>query len=285
MKRIVTIQDISCIGKCSLTVALPIISACGVETAVIPTAVLSTHTAFDGFTFRDLTDEIPPIAAHWKAQGMAVDAIYTGYLGSFQQLEIVSQFFDQFKTPENLILVDPVMADNGALYAGFTPEFVQEMAKLCGKADIIVPNLTEACYLLNIPYPGEDYTRADIQHILTELGKLGCKQVVLTGVSLEPGRLGVMAYDTEKQTFFEYYNEKMPSSFHGTGDVFASVVVGAMMRGCSLEDALRLAVDFTLESIRKTVADPEHRWYGVNFEEAIPLLVSRLSHEPHPSNH
>ena len=285
MKRIVTIQDISCIGKCSLTVALPIISACGVETAVIPTAVLSTHTAFDGFTFRDLTDEIPPIAAHWKAQGMAVDAIYTGYLGSFQQLEIVSQFFDQFKTPENLILVDPVMADNGALYAGFTPEFVQEMAKLCGKADIIVPNLTEACYLLNIPYPGEDYTRADIQHILTELGKLGCAQVVLTGVSLEPGRLGVMAYDTEKQTFFEYYNEKMPSSFHGTGDVFASVVVGAMMRGCPLEDALRLAVDFTLESIRKTVADPEHRWYGVNFEEAIPLLVSRLSHEPHPSNH
>ena len=285
MKRIVTIQDISCIGKCSLTVALPIISACGVETAVIPTAVLSTHTAFNGFTFRDLTDEIPPIAAHWKAQGMAVDAIYTGYLGSFQQLEIVSQFFDQFKTPENLILVDPVMADNGALYAGFTPAFVQEMAKLCGKADIIVPNLTEACYLLNIPYPGEDYTRADIQHILTELGKLGCKQVVLTGVSLEPGRLGVMAYDTEKQTFFEYYNEKMPSSFHGTGDVFASVVVGAMMRGCPLEDALRLAVDFTLESIRKTVADPEHRWYGVNFEEAIPLLVSRLSHEPHPSNH
>ncbi len=285
MKRIVTIQDISCIGKCSLTVALPIISACGVETAVIPTAVLSTHTAFDGFTFRDLTDEIPPIAAHWKAQGMSVDAIYTGYLGSFQQLEIVSQFFDQFKTPENLILVDPVMADNGALYAGFTPEFVQEMAKLCGKADIIVPNLTEACYLLNIPYPGEDYTRADIQHILTELGKLGCKQVVLTGVSLEPGRLGVMAYDTEKQTFFEYYNEKMPSSFHGTGDVFASVMVGAMMRGCPLEDALRLAVDFTLESIRKTVADPEHRWYGVNFEEAIPLLVSRLSHESHPSNH
>ena len=285
MKRIVTIQDISCIGKCSLSVAMPIISACGVETAVIPTAVLSTHTAFDGFTFRDLTDEIPPIAAHWKAQGMAVDAIYTGYLGSFQQLEIVSQFFDQFKTPENLILVDPVMADNGALYAGFTPEFVQEMAKLCGKADIIVPNLTEACYLLNIPYPGEDYTRADIQHILTELGKLGCKQVVLTGVSLEPGRLGVMAYDTEKQTFFEYYNEKMPSSFHVTGDVFASVMVGAMMRGCPLEDALRLAVDFTLESIRKTVADPEHRWYGVNFEEAIPLLVSRLSHEPHPSNH
>lgn len=285
MKRIVTIQDISCIGKCSLTVALPIISACGVETAVIPTAVLSTHTAFDSFTFRDLTDEIPPIAAHWKAQGMTMDAIYTGYLGSFQQLEIVSQFFDQFKTPDNLILVDPVMADNGALYAGFTPEFVKEMAKLCGKADIVVPNLTEACYLLNIPYLGENYTREDIQHILTELGKLGCKQVVLTGVSLEPKQLGVMAYDTEHKTFFEYYNEKLPSSFHGTGDVFASVVVGAMMRGCLLADALGLAVDFTLESIKKTVADPAHRWYGVNFEEAIPLLAARLPHEYHPSNH
>lgn len=285
MKRIVTIQDISCIGKCSLTVALPIISACGVETAVIPTAVLSTHTAFDGFTFRDLTDEIPPIAAHWKAQGMAVDAIYTGYLGSFQQLEIVSRFFDQFKTTENLILVDPVMADNGALYAGFTPAFVQEMAKLCGKADIIVPNLTEACYLLNIPYPGRTTPERTSSTSSPSWASWAASRWCSPGSAWEPGRLGVMAYDTEKQTFFEYYNEKMPSSFHGTGDVFASVVVGAMMRGCPLEDALRLAVDFTLESIRKTVADPEHRWYGVNFEEAIPLLVSRLSHEPHPSNH
>lgn len=278
MKRIVTIQDISCVGKCSLTVALPIISACGVETAVIPTAVLSTHTAFEGFTFRDLTEEILPVTAHWKQEQLQFDAIYTGYLGSFEQLEIVSQCFNAFKTPENLIVVDPVMADHGALYAGFTPEFVREMAKLCGKADIIVPNLTEACYLLDIPYLGEDYTREEIEHILISLNQLGAKKVVLTGVSFQPDKLGVMAYDGETKAFFQYYNEKMPASFHGTGDVFASVVVGAMMRGCSFDQALEIAVDYTLECIRKTVADPDHRWYGVNFEEAIPMLVSRLQH-------
>lgn len=278
MKRIVTIQDISCVGKCSLTVALPIISACGVETAVIPTAVLSTHTAFQGFTFRDLTEEILPVTAHWKREQLQFDAIYTGYLGSFEQLEIVSQCFDTFRTPDNLILVDPAMADNGTLYKGFTTEFVREMAKLCGKADIIVPNLTEACYLLDIPYLGDNYTQADIERILVSLSELGAKKVVLTGVSFQPGQLGVMAYDGESNSFFQYYNEKMPSSFHGTGDIFASVVVGAMMRGCSLNEALEIAVDYTLECIRKTVADPEHRWYGVNFEEAIPMLVSRLEH-------
>lgn len=283
LKRIVTIQDISCIGKCSLTVALPIISACGVETAVIPTAVLSTHTAFTGFTFRDLTEEILPIVAHWKREHMTVDAIYTGYLGSFQQLEIVSQVFDQFKTLDNFILVDPAMADNGALYAGFTPEFVKEMAKLCGKADIMVPNLTEACYLLDIPYLGERYTKQDIQDILVALSALGAKQVALTGVSFSPDQLGVMAYDAETGTFFSYYNEKMPASFHGTGDVFASVVVGAMARGHTLWEALPLAVDYTLESIRKTIADPARQWYGVNFEEAIPMLTTRLSEKAHES--
>ena len=276
MKRIVTIQDISCIGKCSLTVALPIISACGVETAVIPTAVLSTHTAFDGFTFRDLTDEILPIAAHWKAQGMAVDAIYTGYLGSFRQLEIVSQFFDQFKTPENLILIDPAMADNGALYAGFTPEFVQEMAKLCGKADIIVPNLTEASFMLGIDYVGDNYDEAYIKKLLKDLTGLGCKTAVLTGVSFEPGKIGAMAYDSATDSYSSYFNEKLPVSFHGTGDVFASACVGALMNGKDLTGALKIAVDYTLECIRETQKDPEARWYGVSFEAAIPMLVHSL---------
>ena len=197
MKRIVTIQDISCIGKCSLTVALPIISACGVETAVIPTAVLSTHTAFQGFTFRDLTEEITPISEHWKKEGIGFDAIYTGYLGSFEQLELVSRLIDQFKTEDNLIIVDPVMADNGALYPGFTQEFVAEMAKLCGKADVIVPNLTEASYMLQIPYVGEEYSEENIKEMLVSLSQLGTKKVVLTGVSFAPDQLGVMAYDAK----------------------------------------------------------------------------------------
>ena len=278
MKRIVTIQDISCIGKCSLTVALPIISACGVETAVIPTAVLSTHTAFQGFTFRDLTEEITPISEHWKKEGIEFDAIYTGYLGSFEQLELVSRLIDQFKTEDNLIIVDPVMADNGALYPGFTQEFVEEMAKLCGKADVIVPNLTEASYMLQIPYVGEEYSEENIKEMLVSLSQLGTKKVVLTGVSFAPDQLGVMAYDAKQKRFFRYFNEKLSASFHGTGDVFASAMTGAMMNNCSLEQALEVAVDYTVESIRKTMEDPEHRWYGVNFERAIPMLVERLNH-------
>ena len=278
MKRIVTIQDISCIGKCSLTVALPIISACGVETAVIPTAVLSTHTAFQGFTFRDLTEEITPISEHWKKEGIEFDAIYTGYLGSFEQLELVSRLIDQFKTEDNLSIVDPVMADNGALYPGFTQEFVAEMAKLCGKADVIVPNLTEASYMLQIPYVGEEYSEENIKEMLVSLSQLGTKKVVLTGVSFAPDQLGVMAYDAKQKRFFRYFNEKLSASFHGTGDVFASAMTGAMMNNCSLEQALEVAVDYTVESIRKTMEDPEHRWYGVNFERAIPMLVERLNH-------
>lgn len=277
MKRIVTIQDISCVGKCSLTVALPIISACGVETAVIPTAVLSTHTAFQGFTFHDLTEEILPIASHWKQEKIGFDAIYTGYLGSFEQLELVSQFMDQFKTEKNFVIVDPVMADNGSLYPGFTKEFVREMEKICGKADVIVPNLTEASYLLDIPYMGDQYDENDIKNILVSLSKLGCRKVVLTGVSLVPDQLGVVSYDAETKQFFHYFNEKMPASFHGTGDIFASAMTGALMNQCTLEQALEIAVDYTVACIRKTIADPDHRWYGVNFEQALPLLVERLN--------
>ena len=277
MKRIVTIQDISCVGKCSLTVALPIISACGVETAVIPTAVLSTHTAFQGFTFHDLTEEIAPIAAHLKKETIKFDAIYTGYLGSFKQVELVSDFMDQFKTEDNLIIIDPVMGDNGALYPGFSKKYVNEMAKLCGKADVIVPNLTEASYLLQVPYVGDEYDEAYIKEMLVSLSQLGPKKVVLTGVSFTPDQLGVMSYDAEQKTFFRYFSEKLPASFHGTGDIFASAMTGVMMNDCSLEQALEVAVDYTVESIRKTIEDAEHRWYGVNFERAIPLLVERLN--------
>ena len=157
MKRIVSVQDISCLGKCSLTVALPIISAMGVECAVVPTAVLSTHTMFRGYTVRDLTDDINPIINHWRKENIKYDAVYTGYLGSFEQLNIVGQMFDEYKNDGALIVVDPVMADNGKLYPGFTEEFAKSMATICGKADVIVPNLTEASYMLGVPYVGSDY--------------------------------------------------------------------------------------------------------------------------------
>lgn len=277
MKRVVSIQDISCLGKCSLTVALPIISAMGVETCVVPTAVLSTHTGgFSGFTFHDLTQEVAPIAAHWKKEGITFDAIYTGYLGSFEQIELVGQFFDQFGGKDTLVYVDPAMADNGVLYTGFTPEFAKEMGKLCGKADVIVPNLTEASFMLGVDYVGDQYDEAYIKDLLKQLTGLGCKTAVLTGMSFEPGKIGAMAYDSVTGTYASYFNEKLPVQFHGTGDVFASACVGALMNGKDLAGALKVAVDYTLECIRETQNDPDARWYGVNFESAIPMLVHSL---------
>ncbi len=277
MKRVLSVQDISCLGKCSLTVALPIISAMGVETAVIPTAVLSTHTAFKGFTFRDLTDDIKPIEAHWEKEKIAFDAIYTGYLGSKEQIEIVSDLFERFGSRDNIILVDPAMADNGEMYKGFTPEFAKKMAKLCGKADVIVPNLTEASYMLGIPFAGENYDEAYIKRVLKQLTELGAKTAVLTGVSLETGKLGAAGYDSVHNNYFSYYNEKLPVNFHGTGDIFASAMCGALVRGLNLEDSTKLAVDYTLEAMKETLKDKNYNWYGVNFESAIPMLVKRIN--------
>lgn len=276
MKRIVTIQDISCVGKCSLTVALPIISAMGVETAIVPTAVLSTHTMFKEFTFKDLTDEITPIAKHWKQENIGFDAIYTGYLGSKEQIDIVAKFFDMFKTQENIIVIDPVMADNGKLYPAFDEEYAKEMAKLCGRADIILPNITEASFMTGMEYR-EDYDETYIKKMLTELAKLGAKKVVLTGVAFEEGMTGVMGYDCEKDEYFQYTNKMIDASFHGTGDIFASTFVGAMMRGFDCAESLKIAADYTAECIRLTLEDKEGRWYGVNFEEGIPYLLSLLS--------
>lgn len=276
MKRIVTIQDISCVGKCSLTVALPIISAMGVETAIIPTAVLSTHTAFDDFTFRDLTDEIVPIAEHWNREGIGFDAIYTGYLGSFEQLKIVSDFFDEFKTAENFIFVDPAMGDNGELYKGFTPEFAKEMGKLCGKADIIVPNMTEAAYMLGFDRVEEEYDEDYVKDVLYKLSLLGTKMVVLTSVSYDEESIGVVAYDSVKKEYFTYFDEKIDVKYHGTGDVFASACVGALMNDFSLADSLKIAANYVVECIKDTQADAARNWYGVNFETVIPYLIRTI---------
>lgn len=276
MKRIVTIQDVSCVGKCSLTVALPIISAMGVEAAVIPTAVLSTHTAFSGFTFHDLTDEIEPITEHWKKENIKFSAVYTGYLGSKRQLDICSRIFDDMKADGSLIFADPAMADNGNLYKGFTKEFAKEMADLCGKADIVVPNLTEASFMLDVPYVGDNYDKDYIKDILVRLTEKGTKVACLTGVSFEEGKLGAMAYDSESGKFYEYYREKFPFSFHGTGDIFASAMLGALALEKGLEESMKIAVDYTVECIKITCEHPDHNWYGVEFESAIPYLVDRI---------
>lgn len=275
MKRIVTIQDISCLGKCSLTVALPIISAMGVEAAIVPTAVLSTHTMFSGFTFHDLTDEILPIADHWQKENLKFDAVYTGYLGSDEQINIVAEFFDRFKTEENLFIIDPVMADNGKLYPAFDMAFAAKMAKLCGKADIILPNITEASFMTGMEYK-EVYDEAYIKEMLLKLADLGAKKVLLTGVGFEEGMTGVMGYDSETKEFFHYTNKKLPASYHGTGDIFASTFTGAMMNGFDWKEAVKMAADYTAECIRVTMEDPNGCWYGVNFEKTIPMLVEMI---------
>ncbi len=275
MKRLVTIQDISCVGKCSLTVALPIISAMGVETAVIPTAVLSTHTMFNNFTFRDLSNDIPEIAKHWKEENINFEAIYTGYLGSIEQIDMLKEFFKEFKTDDNFIFIDPVMGDNGKLYTGFDQKFALEMKELCKMADIVVPNLTEASYMLEREYK-EKYTENEIKDILIELTNLGPKQAILTGVSFKDNELGVMSYNKETKEYFTYFREKIPVKYHGTGDVFSSTLVGAILNNNSLEKSLKIAVDYVWETILDTYKEKKENAYGVNFEKKIPYLISMI---------
>ena len=274
MKKIISIQDISALGKCSLTVALPIVSAMGIECAVVPTALLSTHTQFQGWTFRDLTDEMEPIAEHWKKEGFRFDAIYTGYLGSFRQVDIVKRYFRDFGEGA-MRIVDPAMADNGKLYAGFTPDFPQKMAELLDGADLVLPNLTEACLLLGKEYR-TDYDRRYVMDLLEGLLSRGAKNAALTGVSFEPGRLGVVSLSGTTGDFSEYYTEHLPVSFHGTGDIYSSAAVGALVNGMSAPEALALAADYTVECIRLTLQEEDHSWYGVNFEQAIPYLLKRM---------
>lgn len=279
MKRIVTAQDLTCLGSCALTVALPVISAMGVEASVLPTALLSVHTDFPTFTFQDLTGALPPVIDHWKRENFAFDAIYTGYLGSLEQLGLISRFIDEFRRPDTLVFLDPVLGDAGRLYEGLDQNFPRAMAQLCAKADVIVPNLTEACLLLGRPYPASACDEAYVKELLRDLSGLGVPRVVLTGAELRPDQVGVMSYDARTGEYFQYFGPKYPRRFYGTGDVFASACVGALTRGLSLNQALTLAMDFTLESIQKTVSDPQGRWYSVNFQEAIPMLVHRLEAE------
>ena len=276
MKRIITVQDISCVGKCSRTVALPVISAMGVEACVLPTAVLSTHTAFKGFTFRDLTADISNITAHWKQEKIGFDAIYTGYLGSFEQIELMHSLISDFGGGSTRVIVDPCMGDNGALYSGFTPDFAKAMAGLCSKADVIVPNLTEASFMLGVPYVAAGYTKEYIEDLVQKLAGLGSRRVVLKGVSFDDKKIGIVSYDSQNQKISWYFHEKMPQSFHGTGDIFASVLTGALVRGFELQEACRLAADFVVEAIRATLSHKDYNWYGVDFESAIPFLVERL---------
>lgn len=272
-KKILTIQDISCVGQCSLTVALPILSACGLETAILPSAVLSTHTAgFSGYTFRDLTEDIPKIAEHWRKERLSFDAFYTGYLGSTEQISYVKDIMNTLGTDDSIRIVDPAMADNGKLYPAFDQTFVEEMKKLCFSADMILPNITEACYLTGMPYK-EAYDQTYIDELLGKLKENGAKTVVLTGVGYAPDKTGVVVLENGEAAYYEH--KRIEKGCHGTGDVYAAAFTGALLNGFSTFEAAKCAADYTVLCIEKTVGDSSH-WYGVKFEIALPELIAMI---------
>lgn len=275
-QRILTIQDISCVGQCSLTVALPILSACGLETAVLPSAVLSTHTAgFSGFTVRDLASDMPAISKHWQKEGIFFDGIYTGYLGSTEQVDYVLEIFEHTLKAGGTTYVDPAMADNGKLYPAFDDAYVSAMKRLCAKADFVIPNITEACFLTDTEYRTE-YDRAYINTLLSGLTALGCQNIVLTGVSYQAGKTGVVVSENGNYQYYEH--PFLPNSCHGTGDIYASAFVGSYQKGFSSFEAAKIAADYTLECIAITAELPDH-WYGAAFEPAIPKLIGMISKE------
>ena len=273
-QRILTIQDISCVGQCSLTVALPILSACGLETAILPSAVLSTHTAgFSGYTVRDLTEDLSGIAAHWEKENIDFSAVYTGYLGSTEQIALVREIMDKLLRPDGLRIVDPAMADNGKLYPAFDLAYAKAMAGLCAEADYILPNITEACFLTGAEYR-ERYDETYVRDLTGRLRELGAKTVVLTGVGYTPDTTGVVV---DKGGALSYYqHRRLPKGSHGTGDIYASAFTGALLSGCKAPDAARIAADFTLHCIEETQARYPDHWYGVAFEPLLPELAAAL---------
>lgn len=272
-KRVLTIQDISCVGQCSLTVALPILSAAGLETAILPSAVLSNHTGgFSGWTFTDLTDDMPKIREQWEKENIGFSAVYTGYLGSAKQIDYVKDIAASRLESGGKLIVDPAMADNGKLYAGFDSAFVDAMKKLVFSADIILPNITEAAFLTGSDYR-EEYDKSYTDMLISRLLENGAKTIILTGVGYSPDKTGVLVCENGKQTYYEH--RKIAGGCHGTGDVYASAFVGALENDLSAFESAKVAADFTLECIEKTQGDENH-WYGVKFELAIPTLIKLL---------
>lgn len=275
-KQVLAIHDLSCVGRCSLTVALPVLSAAGLHVSVLPTAVLSTHTGeFTGYTYLDLTQEMAKIYAHFQTLPLRFDGLYSGFLGSWEQLALVEDIFAHYRRADTLLLVDPVMADHGKLYATYTETLARDMGRLCRQADVIVPNLTEAAILLEASYR-EQPSFSQVEAMLRALHKrYGCRQAVITGI-LRDGLLGAAAYDAQSDCVFFHGQPPMDHVFYGTGDVLASALLAGLMRGRNLPQATTLAVDFTYQSMLHTLENGLPLRYGVAFEQAIPLLVRSL---------
>lgn len=269
MKRVLSIQSFACVGQMALGAALPVISAMGVECVPLPTAVLSSHTAFQHVHFHDMTGEMRPILDMWELENQKFDVICTGYLGSLEQIDIVCGIINRFGGEGVTVIVDPVMGDGGKLYSRFTDEFVSAMRRLVRRADVVLPNLTEAAALLDIPY----CEQPDAEQLTRALTGMGAKYAVVTGVQADGDLLGAAGYDSVNGVFSQTLSEKLPGSYFGTGDIFAAVLAGALAKGAPLEKGLKLAVDFVAECIRVTIADEERRNRCTSFELALGTLA------------
>ncbi len=273
MKKIMSVQDISCYGQCSLTVALPVLSAYGIETAILPSAILSTHTGgFTGFTVLDLTEEMPKIINHWKQEGIHFDAVYTGYIGDYRQFSMIKEAKTQLAVGGKLF-VDPAMADHGKLYKALDASIVEGMREIVRVADVILPNLTEAAFLLNEAYQ-ERYSEEEIRSMVRRLAAMGPGTVILTGVSYDSNRIGAVAYEKETDTYTSYFTERQAKNYHGTGDIFSSVVIANLLNGVPMYDTLADACEFIVSCIQKTVSDDEHT-YGVKFEDVLAERIQK----------
>lgn len=266
-KNVLAVHDISCVGRCSLTVALPIISALGVECRLLPTALLSTHTGgFTDFTYLDLTDEMQKIMKAWQPLKLSFDAIYSGFMASAEQIDVLKNLIESYRTNDNLVIIDPVMADHGELYSVFDHDFVNKMAELIEFSDVLMPNITEACLLTATAYQ-EEHDIAFATKLIDKLIAKGAKNIVLTGVK-SGQQIGIAVKTADNSEIEAYYADELPGTFHGTGDIFGSVLTAKLTSGLSLFESAKIAVQFVLESIKATPETADKR-YGVEFEQAL----------------
>jgi pyridoxine kinase len=272
MKRVLSIQDMSYFGKCSQTVALPVLSAMGIETVPLVTSVLTSHTQIPGFRVKDMSSFIPEAIEQWKNLPLHFDAIYTGYLGSRQDVQYVMEILDAFKGEDTLFIMDPAMADDGKLYPGFDEAYAAENRRLAAKADLAVPNLSEISLLTGSDYH-ESCSREEYQTLLKKFADLGCKEVMLTGASLSEGMTGVYGYNRVSGEFYSCQNEKVGGSYHGTGDLFSSVLVGAVLHGKSYKEAAEIASSYVQKTVLKASEEDKRTRYSVPFESTLPELI------------
>ncbi len=275
-KKIALINDMSCVGRCSLTAALPIVSACGFQAVPLPTGFFSAQSEFEGFVCADLTDRMQSFADHWKDIGVRFDAIYTGYLATRQQAETVKHFLIDFKKSDTLLVVDPVMGDNGEFYSGIDESFISEMRFLCAMADVITPNVTEAEMIAGIECTHPPYSADHIKELLINLRNLGTGRIVITGIESDDGQIGCAVYDSYTRKANMFFTPKAEGRFPGSGDVFASTLVSAIMKEKEFTDAVQIAMTFTCDCVEKTALSDDPRGFGLQFEPQIENLIKAV---------